>query len=71
MLVAPNPHADALLTEEQAADLLNLSKRTLEYWRHRGGGGPAFIRCGKSIRYRRRALIEWMEVRTVVPAVSQ
>jgi excisionase family DNA binding protein len=70
MFVEPNPDADALLTEEQVADLLNLSKRTLEHWRRRGGGGPAFVRCGKFIRYRRLALVEWMEARTVAPGLS-
>lgn len=41
-----------LLTEDQAADRLGVSPRTLAGWRSRGGG-PMFIRLGgKSIRYR-------------------
>jgi Helix-turn-helix domain len=47
---------DALLTEVQAADLLRLSVRTLQAWRTRAFG-PAFVRAGRAVRYRRRDLI--------------
>ncbi len=55
---------DALLTEVQAADLLSLSVRTLQAWRTRTFG-PAFVRAGRAIRYRRRDLFAWMDANTV------
>jgi hypothetical protein len=56
---------DALLMEEHAARLLSLSVRTLQSWRLRGNG-PAFVRAGRAIRYRRRDLISWINEKTVV-----
>lgn len=55
---------DALLTEVQAADLLSLSVRTLQAWRTKMFG-PAFVRAGRAIRYRRRDLLAWMDANTV------
>jgi hypothetical protein len=57
---------DALLTEVQAADLLRLSVRTLQAWRTRAFG-PAFVRAGRAVRYRRRDLIAWIEDNTNSP----
>ncbi|MCP4318477.1 MAG: helix-turn-helix domain-containing protein [Hyphomicrobiales bacterium] len=51
MNIAPNTLPGALLTEVQAADFLNVSPRTLQTWRLRGGG-PTFVKMGKSVRYR-------------------
>jgi hypothetical protein len=56
---------DALLTEVQAADLLSLSVRTLQAWRTRAFG-PAFVRAGRAVRYRRRDLLAWMDDNTVL-----
>lgn len=54
---------DALLTEAQAGSFLNLSVRTLQAWRLRGGG-PCYVKCGRAVRYRRRNLVEWMDANT-------
>lgn len=43
---------DSLLTEAQAADVLRVSPRTLQGWRHRGDG-PPFVKLGAAVRYRR------------------
>jgi DNA-binding transcriptional MerR regulator len=56
---------DALLAEVYAAELLGLSSRTLQAWRTKGIG-PAFVRAGRAVRYRRRDLIAWMDANTVV-----
>ena len=56
--------SDALLGEVQAARLLNLSVRTLQAWRTKRSG-PAFVRAGRAIRYRRRDLYAWMDANTV------
>ncbi|MBR1335335.1 helix-turn-helix domain-containing protein [Bradyrhizobium ottawaense] len=59
--------ADALIAEVQAADFLRISIRTLQAWRCRGAG-PAFVRVGRAIRYRRRDLLAWIEANTVTSA---
>lgn len=56
--------ADALLTETQAADVLNLSLRTLQVWRS-NHAGPSFVRAGRAIRYRRRDICAWIDANTV------
>lgn len=38
------------LTTQQAAKLMNISARTLEDWRYRGGG-PVFRKMGRAVRY--------------------
>ena len=59
-----NQSLDALLSEVEAADLLGLSTRTLQSWRTQETG-PAFVRAGRAIRYRRRDLLAWIEVNTI------
>jgi excisionase family DNA binding protein len=51
---------DRLLTQQQLADELEVSVRTLERWRQQGTG-PAFIRVGRSPRYRRADLDPWLD----------
>lgn len=41
-----------LLTETQAAEILRVSPRTLQGWRHRGEG-PPYVKMGAAVRYRR------------------
>ncbi len=54
---------DALLSEVQAAALLNFTPRCLQAWRQRGGG-PPFVRVSaRAIRYRRRDLTLWAAAR--------
>jgi predicted DNA-binding transcriptional regulator AlpA len=48
-------HTDQLLTEAQTADFLNVSIRSLQAWRVRGGG-PIYAKLGRSVRYRRSDL---------------
>ena len=55
---------EAAVSEVTAAKLMGLSVRTLQAWRVRGGG-PRFMRFGRAVRYRRRALIEYMDQRAV------
>jgi Helix-turn-helix domain len=58
---------DALLGETHAAQLLNLSTRTLQAWRLTSRG-PAFVRAGRAVRYRRRDLLAWIDANTVSSA---
>jgi hypothetical protein len=63
--------SDALLREQDAADLLSLSVRTLQSWRIRMAG-PPFVQVGRAVRYRRRDLIAWIDANTIgVPMASQ
>ncbi len=53
-----------LLNTRDAAQMLDLSPRTLEAWRLRGEG-PAHIRLGRRrIAYRRSILESWIEERS-------
>ena len=54
-----------LMTTEEAADFLGLSKSTLEHWRT-VRTGPPFVRVGaRSIRYRLEDLEAWLVEQTV------
>ena len=56
-------YLDRLFTETEAASFLGYSIRALQNWRVRGGG-PCFVKVSaRSIRYRRRDMIEWAESR--------
>jgi len=54
------------LTEDQAADAVRHSRRTLIRWREQGTG-PAFTRLGRRIVYRRDTLESWMRGQEVSP----
>lgn len=61
----PPDYLDQLINEQAAAHFLGYSVRALQNWRVRGGG-PRFVKVSaRSIRYRRRDLIEWSEARLV------
>ena len=60
MNAATNSQPEHLLTAAQAADFLNISIRSLQSWRVRGGG-PAFLKLGRSVRYRYAELQTWLD----------
>lgn len=51
---------DQMLTEHQVADMVCQSVRTIQKWRVTGYG-PAFFKIGRSVRYRRREVGQWIE----------
>lgn len=56
-------YLDRLINENEAAFFVGYTIRALQGWRVKGGG-PMFVRVsGRSIRYRRRDLIDWAEER--------
>lgn len=59
-------YLDGLIDEAAAADFLCQSVRTIQKWRVTGFG-PAFFKSGRSIRYRRRELIDWIAARRPPP----
>jgi Helix-turn-helix domain len=61
---------DALVTEVQAAEFLNLSVRTLQSWRQ-SNSKINFIRCGRAVRYRVRDLRAWIESNTVTSSTTE
>ncbi|MBX9756955.1 MAG: helix-turn-helix domain-containing protein [Pseudomonadaceae bacterium] len=52
-----------LLTPDQLAESLGLSTRTLAAWRGTRRGGPAWVKCGSLVRYRRSDVLVWLESR--------
>ena len=54
---------EGLLTEGQAADFLNVTKRALQAWRQRGGG-PDYVKAGSLVRYRPVALTDFVDANT-------
>ena len=54
-----------LLTVEQAANYLTLAKSTLDIWRISGGHGLPFVKLGRSVRYKKSDLDEYLKRQTV------
>lgn len=50
---------EPLLTSREAADFLRHNERTLIRWRVLRTG-PAFVRCGRKVLYRRCDLESWL-----------
>lgn len=59
MLITEVSNPDQLLKEHDAADLICQSVRTLQKWRVTGAG-PQFFKIGRSVRYRRGDVIDWV-----------
>jgi len=54
-------YLDRMIPEGEASSFTGYTVRALQNWRLKGGG-PKFVKVsGRSIRYRRRDLIEWAE----------
>jgi len=53
-----------LLNQSEAARLLRLSERTLERLRLIGGG-PVYVKAGRSVRYRQSDIEAWIAQRIV------
>lgn len=63
-------HLDKMISESEAADFIGYSVRALQNWRVRGGG-PRFVKISnRSVRYRRRELIDWAE-RHLISSTSE
>lgn len=50
----------SLFNEKEAAKYLNLSVKTLQYWRV-AGDGPIFIKLGRLVRYENSALENFIQ----------
>ncbi len=54
-----------LIDERGAAEALAIAPRTLQWWRI-CGKGPKFVKLGRSVRYRKVDLLNWIEAGTCV-----
>ncbi|MHB0979548.1 MAG: helix-turn-helix transcriptional regulator [Thermoleophilia bacterium] len=61
-VVVKKTSGPVLLDTVQAAERLNLSNKTLEQWRVKGGG-PPFIKLGGGVRYDSAELEAWVSTR--------
>jgi predicted DNA-binding transcriptional regulator AlpA len=59
-----NPQSPPKITmnEQQVAECLNMSTAVLRKWR-RLGGGPKYLKIGRSVRYRREDVETWLSSR--------
>lgn len=65
-IATPEKIADSvrdLLSESQAADLLQVSPGTLSVWRSTGRYNLPFVKIGARVRYRRGDLQAWLDSR--------
>ena len=56
----PPNASDPFLVEDEAARVINVNQRKLQYWRQ-NGGGPAFYKFNQAVRYRLSELLAWAE----------
>jgi hypothetical protein len=54
---------EPLLTENEAAKVLNLKPGTLRNWRCRNRG-PDYVHAGEAVRYAPSALRDYVQIRT-------
>lgn len=59
-----------LLDEKEAAELLRTEVSVLRFWRRPGQQGPAYVKVGGKVCYRREDLAAWVESRVVRPALT-
>ncbi len=52
-----------LIPETEAADFLDVTPRSLQSWRQRGGGPPFFRLSARCVKYTRYRLKRWYDAR--------
>ncbi len=61
--ISPEEFWNSLINEKVAADYLNLTDRTMQALRQRGGGPRYIVISSRCIRYRRVDLKAWADAR--------
>jgi len=61
---------DRCLKTREAAEYLGLSQKTLQMYRY-DGIGPAFVRFGKTVRYRLSDIKTWRDSRLCNPGKKE
>lgn len=65
------PHAnDELMTMKEVAAIVRVPEATLRYWRYLGTG-PRSFRIGRSVRYWRTEVRQWLETQSNDPKESR
>jgi excisionase family DNA binding protein len=59
MTTGPMSDDEGLLTEQDAAELLQVELSTMRRW-HQEGTGPPCLDIGRQVRYRRAAVERWL-----------
>jgi len=59
-----------LLSSFDAADYLKIPRQTLAMWRHKGVG-PAYVKVGRRVMYRRIDLDRWIDGQAVNPGEAR
>ena len=54
---------DQLYNEKETAKLLSMSVKTLQRYRYTGGG-PIYVKLGKSVRYKESDIAKYVSERT-------
>jgi predicted DNA-binding transcriptional regulator AlpA len=62
MMTKTEKNPNQLMTEKEAASLICYTQRALQNWRLRGGG-PKYVKIGRSVRYQRSDVLEFIEER--------
>lgn len=62
---------DPLLNDPQATAFLSLAPGTLSVWRSTGRYKLPFIKIGRSVRYRRSVLAQFLENRTRISGATE
>ncbi|MDA8163334.1 MAG: helix-turn-helix domain-containing protein [Desulfobacteraceae bacterium] len=58
--------ADRWMQEREVAAMTGIAVSTLQNDRYLGQGLP-YVKVGRSVRYRLKDVVDWMESRTVTP----
>ncbi|GAC1530873.1 MAG: hypothetical protein NVS3B1_23550 [Marmoricola sp.] len=62
--IVETPHEhDELMSIAEVADTIRVPIATLRYWRHLGSG-PQSFRIGRSVRYWRTDVLQWLETQS-------
>lgn len=64
-MVDSNAEKDVLLTTEQAAELLDMSPKTLEVWRCTKRYNLAYTKIGRNVRYQKSVILAFIASRTI------
>ena len=57
-MITESENPDQLMTEKNVAALICITPRALQNWRLRGGG-PEYVKIGRSVRYQRRDAVSY------------
>jgi len=59
-----------LLTNDEVADLLGVSRSTLAIWRSTERYGLPYVKAGRLVRYKEADVLRFIERRTVRPEIE-